>query len=356
MIRCREPGRRPPHLGRAVAAVLLVEMALFGCSAPSSPGMNKTAPLGSSIPTSSRASTGVEIPVHGAYFGVYTAPLGDRRAAISRLESLLGRRFDIDHAYYRWDDTFPTGDDVWTVQQGRIPFLAWSSKLRQSGRSVRWADIAAGMYDATVDARADALRRFAQPLFLTFQHEPGSLVGEGPDKAGSSAEYVGAWRHIVARFRERRVTNVSFVWTVTAFAVRGGVNSPAASALYPGDDAIDWIAGDGYNQFGCPAFGNAPWRSFRDIFRGFDAWATPHHKPLMVAEYGVQEDPSRPGRKGAWFREVAQQLPSMSQVKAIVYYNAAPACPNLVTSSASALDGFHALGQDPYLNVAHKKR
>jgi len=296
---------------------------------------------------------GVPVPTHGAYFGVYTAPGGNRRAATTELERLVGRRFDVDHAYYHWDDPFPTADDAWTAQQGRIPFLAWSSKIKRTGPSLRWADIAAGKYDRTIDARADAVRRFARPLFLTFQHEPGGLVGNGPDKAGTAADYVRAWRHIVARFRQRGATNVSFVWTLTAFSFRNGVDSAAASALYPGDDVIDWIAADGYNQFACAAFGNAPWRSFQQIFSGFYAWAAPHHKPLMVAEFGVQEDPARPGRKGAWFRQVASQLPSMPQIKAIVYFNAAPACPNWVTSSVSALDGFRALGADPYLRVGN---
>lgn len=353
--------RAPAPLTRVrLAAVLLVVMVellsagLTACSSSQVPPAKSLASVTPTPPASLATNDGtVPVPTRGAYFGAYTTPRPDRRASISALERLVGRRFDIEHAYYRWDDTFPTADDAWTAQQGRIPFLAWSSKLHQTGRSVRWADIAGGRYDATIDARADALRRFGQPLLLTFQHEPGSLVGTGPDKGGSAADYVAAWRHIVTRFRQRGVTNVSFVWTVTAFALRNGLNSPAASSLYPGDDVIDWIAADGYNQFGCAAFGHAPWRSFQEIFRGFYAWATPHHKPLMVAEYGVQEDPSRPGRKGDWFRQVAQELPSMPEIKAVVYYNASPACPNLVTSSASALDGFRVLARDPYLNIDH---
>lgn len=319
---------------------------------PRGPQQVALSPLATPSPRVSGGAS-VAVPALGAYFGAYTAPGVDRRMAITELERLIGRRFAIDHVYYRWNEPFPTADDVWTAQQGRIPFLAWSSRFGRTGPSVRWADIAAGKYDGTIDERADALRRFGRPLFLTFQHEPGSLLGNGPNKAGTAVDYVRAWRHIVTRFRQRGTTNVSFVWTLTAFSMKNGANSPAASALYPGDDVIDWIAADGYNQFACAAFGNAPWRTFTDIFSGFYAWAAPHHKPLMVAEFGVQEDPTRPGRKGAWFRQVAQQLPSMPQIKAIVYFNAAPACPNWVTSSPAALDGFRALGQDSYLRVVH---
>lgn len=124
-------------------------------------------------------------------------------------------------------------------------------------------------------ARAAAARH--APLLLSFGHEPEN------ERNGSPAAYVVAWRHYVAVFRAEHATNVRFVWILMAsrFHPRGG-RIPAA-AYYPGDDVIDWLAVDGYNWFG---WRSDTWRPFTDVFADFVDWATPHRRPLMVAEWG----------------------------------------------------------------------
>ena len=78
----------------------------------------------------------VLIPTSGAYFGSWVAPRGTepRTQAIERVEGQIGRRFAIDHQYYRWDSVFPGPYETWTRSQGRIPFLNWKAM-----RSVRRA-------------------------------------------------------------------------------------------------------------------------------------------------------------------------------------------------------------------------
>lgn len=289
----------------------------------------------------------VPVPAKGAYLGAYAFPQGGRRAAIAEFEKKTGRKLAIDHVYYGWADEFPTDDDKWTVQQGRIPFLNWSSALAKREGQLQFADIAAGKHDDVIDARADDVKAFGSPIFLSFQHEPGRIIGSGPDRAGTSEDYVAAWRHIVERFEARGATNVSWVWILTAASYKN--STVGVEAAYPGDDVIDWIGVDGYNGYLCIQGRN--WRTFKTVFKDFYAWAEQRDKPLMVAEWGVTEDPQQPGRKGEWYKETAEALSDLPRFKALVYFNSAPACENWIDTSESALAGFQELAKHPNLSA-----
>jgi hypothetical protein len=333
------------------AGIVLVQLG-SGDRRPTVAGPTPNGPaLPSSRVTPADPTRALPVPATGAYFGIYNNPRGqDRQAALAALESKVGRRFDIDHVYYKWDAPFPTSYERSSSAAGRAPLINWVS-TRRDGSQVKWRDIANGQQDGVIIAHAEALRAFAKPVLLVFQHEPGKLVGEGPGKHGTAEDYRAAWRHLASVIRARGASNVSFVWVLTAFNFRAaakgtGQNSP--DSLYPGDDVIDWIGVDGYNYYNCAAFGKTPWRSFDEVFGAWYEWAKPHGKPLMIAEWGVQEDPARPNRKGEWFREVAQAVQSKPEIKALVYFNSAPACPNWVDSSPSAFDGFQSLARDRY--------
>lgn len=337
------------HSAVPAAVVVVVLCLVVGCDGTNS-ARGPTPSSGQITPSSTpvKADDGkVPIPARGAYFGAYTfAGKEGRQASITSLEQQIGRKFDIDHRFYRWDSAFPTPEDQSTAQQGRIAFWNWSSLLG-NGTQVSWADIAAGKQDDVIDARAAAVRAFGHPIFLAFQHEPGGQVGRSTGDAGTAEDYRNAWRHIIERFRSRQVTNVSWTWILTAFAFAKG--NP--DGMYPGDDVIDWIAADGYNSFDCFG-GRQHWRLFKEIYSDFYAWGRKHHKPLMSAEYGSVEDPAKPGRKGDWFRDLGQTLQQWPEFKALVYFNSAPACQNWVTTSATALAGFRDLGLDPYIRAA----
>lgn len=302
-----------------------------------------TPPAKTAVPDTVAASK-VPVPARGLYFGAYNhAGKEGRQASMVKLEERVGRKFDIDHQFYRWDTQFPTRADEWTVQEGRIPLWNWSSR-RLDDTQVPWPDIADGKQDATIDALARKVREFGHPVFLAFQHEPGGQVGTAPGKSGTSEDYRRAWRHIVQRFRAQQVNNVSWTWILTAFAFSKG--NP--DSLYPGDDIIDWIAADGYNSYDCFGTGQH-WRWFPEIYSDFYAWGRKHGKPLMAAEFGSVEDPARPGRKGDWFRRIPATLQQWPEFKAMVYFNAAPACQNWVTTSESALAGFRDFAHDAYV-------
>jgi len=115
---------------------------------------------------------------------------------------------------------------------------------------------------------------------------------------------------------------------------------------------IDWIAADGYNWFGCLS---STWRPFSDVFADFVAWATPHRRPLMVAEWGSLEDPATPGRKAAWIDAAGAAIHRWPQLRAVLYWNATGRegrCPFTLNSSPSAIAAMRALAGQEYFTAA----
>lgn len=261
--------------------------------------------------------------------------------AIARVESQIGRKFRIDHRYYRWDAPIPTSYDAWTSQEGRIPFLNWNAR-RRNGTVVTWSRIASGAEDSWIEARADAFETFGKPLYLSFHHEPEDDV----TAFGSAADYAAAFRHVVDVFRARGVTNVTFVWTMMSWTF----TIAKAAPFYPGDAYVDAIGTDGYNWY--PGKPNTRWRSFDWIMTPSRNFAIAHGKPLMVVEYGVQEDPAVPGRKGAWFREMLATVKAWPEVVALIYYDSPIIYPWMTDTSASSMGGYREIALDPYLNPA----
>src|SRR3954451_13424740 len=293
-------------------------------------------------PSASRAQPSI-FPTSGALFGAFVQPGShtgpDRRSALTSFESLVGREIAIERVYYFWDQAWPTADDAWTRDAGSIPFISWNA-ARTDGTKAKWADIASGVYDSVIQARAADLIAFGGPVIFSFHHEP-----DGDVAAGTPAEFVAAFRHIHAVFDAAGVTNVTYAWTMTAWSFR----SSQAASYYPGDDVVDVIASDGYNWYTCPGV-SGPWRSFTNIFAPFHTFGQQHGKPMIVAEWGGREDPATPGRKATWIDEASTQLKEWSDIVGVLYYDADKGCARWVDTSPSSLASFQAMAADPYFN------
>jgi putative cell wall-binding protein len=266
---------------------------------------------GSSGPSMSTGGA-VVAPAAGALVGASaTTRAGETQlGAIERTEKQIGRRLDIDYQFYRWDHTFPTAVQQADAAAGRIPFMNWRPH-RTDGTIITWASIASGAQDAVIQARADAMKAFGRPMLFSFNAEP---YDESRNGWGTPAQFADAYRHIVSVFRARGATNVSFAWVLTSydFMIAG-----RPEAFYPGDDWVDWIGADPYNFF----TRDKKWQSFSAVAGAFHTWGAARHKPLMLAEWGTEEDPAVPGRKAAWFTDALATLSTWPEVKAVVYFN-----------------------------------
>ena len=174
--------------------------------------------------TPSQAFPSTLIPSQGAYLGSWVAPRGDEseRAALQRVESQIGRKFDIYHTYTKWNMAIPSATS-WAAQNGRIPMINWSAQ-RTDGSIVSWSSIANGEQDAWIGERADAFRNFGFPVYLVFHHEPEDDQGA----FGSAADYAAAFRHVVDVFSNHGVTNVAFVWNLMSWTF-----DPASGLIRP---------------------------------------------------------------------------------------------------------------------------
>lgn len=272
-----------------------------------------------------------------------------------------GRYWAIDHQFTHWDN-FDLSHEMYQndKQVGRIPLINW--KPTTSAGSIPWAAVADGSHDAEIDAAADQARDFDSPLFMTFHHEPfaSSTAHPNPsgDVYGSPEEYRAAFRHVVERFRARGADNVAWVLVLTGWDYEVG----RGDLFNPGDDIIDWLGADPYNMF----LRDDIWRELADIIykpgdndpdNDFYSYGLLHQKPMMLAEWGSNEDPAVPGRKGDWFDNAAAAIEQdMPELKALAYFNQyhqdGAICNDWpIDTSTSSIERFRAMAYNPYFGA-----
>ena len=278
-----------------------------------------------------------EIPL-GTYLGVHTKVDGanaETKAATEDLEAGLGRTVDINHHFYPWDEVFPTDLERWDVDHGRIPLIAWN------GLDAYASDIAAGRHDRLIRDRARRMKDFGdEALIRWFWEMDGNKKAEW---AQSPENYKAAWKHIHGIFKAEGVTNVRWVWCPNASAFDDG----EAQQFYPGPEYVDWLCADGYNW--APGRDGDRWETFGEIFGSFYLWASKQHKPIMVGEYGAQEDTE--GRKADWIRDVANSVKStFPLIRALVYFNADQDYDWRIDTTTASYEAFREMANDPWFN------
>jgi beta-mannanase len=252
-------------------------------------------------------------------------------------EAQMGRRFDIVHVYHQWSQDFPTAEERALAAEGRILLINWKSPGS-------WPAVANGSQDAQIATTANRLKALGRKVFLAFHHEPENDI----PRAGQPADYARAFRRVVDGFRRAGASNVIFVWNMMGFV---GGHGDVYPQLYPGDQYVDWIAYDPYNWYGCKA-GHRP-RSFAEITGPFYDWTAAHHpgKPLMLAEYGLREQPAGSPSKAQWFRDQLVSLrTTRTRIKALVYFNTIHNCDWRITSSSASVTAYKQVGLDGFLN------
>ena len=153
-----------------------------------------------------------------------------------------------------------------------------------------------GEYDAALASWAAAARREGGPVFLRFGFE---MNGNWFSWNGDPERFRRVWRRAREIFRRAGARNVTWVWSPNVVSVP----ETAANSMhryYPGDDAVDWVALDGYN-FGDDHDQWHRWESFASVFRdALDDFQERYPgKPVMIAETGCARGP----HKAQWIRD-----------------------------------------------------
>ena len=185
---------------------------------------------------------------------------------------------------------------------------------------VSLSEINAGVYDGYFKKWAEDVASYKFPFFFRWAWEMnGSWFKWGRDAKSSPASYVLAWQRIHNIAKAAGAANITWVWCPNV----DSVNSPIASAPYPGDAYVDWTCMDGYNE------GGPSWRSFSEAFGPtYNALlAIAPSKPIMIGETASAEGAflSGPGEFGkrTWITDaLAYSIPLLyPKIKAINWFN-----------------------------------
>ena len=332
-----------------------------GSSRPGAPGGTNPAPA--PAPTSTRpgslptirnaavpfptrcAVSATLVPSCGAYWGIYSRQAPDRnvQAAVTGWESKMGRNFDIVLMYYDFSNRPGPGQFPDTSMRAlgdkRIPLYSWETRDFRSGAHHRWADVAAGKFDASVIVpQAQRLKAYGRTVMLGLDHEQDLTHA----KHGTAAEYRAMYRHVREVFAAQGVTNVVWVWATSGYL--GDGTGAHVKSFYPGDDLVDWIGYDPYNFNSCH---KGPWKTFEKTISRFYTWSAQNglgNKPLLLQEYGLRADPNDSAKSQQWYRDIPSVLPRYPRLKALVRWDSDTSCPLRIDSQPGMASAFRDAG------------
>jgi hypothetical protein len=178
---------------------------------------------------------------------------------------------------------------------------------------VSLSEINEGKYDSYYKTWAEAVAKYKYPFFFRWAWEMnGTWFKWGRDAAKNPGEYVQAWRRIHNIAVAAGASNITWVWCPNLEFL----GSTPLSALYPGNEYVDWTCLDGYNKTGL---------YFSELFSNSYSTLTGSiapSKPVMVGETATVEESGHHLKQGPWIREALQSLPSsFPRIKAFVWFN-----------------------------------
>jgi hypothetical protein len=302
-----------------------------GAWAATVPRSGSLRPAGPAVPAAG-ILLGAFVDLKGGWSGVQAAQDG-----VTTRERQLGRRLDIDHHFYPFDNPWPWPGPLeqWDRDNGRIPLVTWDGTQPKS--------IINGSQDAVLRDRARQVTAFRAPIFVRFSPEMNAdWSAMNASRTGNDPSlFVRAWRHVVSVFRREGATNAIFVWSPNA------TDEPRTpwnhwTRYYPGDTYADWVGIDGYN-WGSTLGGS--WESFaaimQPIYHDFGA-----RKPIMIAETSsVERDGSS---KARWITDARDWMKSHPAIAAFVWFDIAKERNWRIDSTAASFSAFRSLARDAY--------
>ena len=166
-------------------------------------------------------------------------PAEKSRTPGSGIQSATGVTPNLAMYFSAWFEPFQTGFAVTAARHGAVPLV------QINPAHVSLTAIASGKYDAYLSDYAAAVSAYGHPVILSFGHEMNAPWYSWGYRHASPAAFVAAWRHIVTLFRELRVRNVTWLWTVNVIHERSPrITDPRP--WWPGSSYVNWVGIDGY--------------------------------------------------------------------------------------------------------------
>jgi len=282
----------------------------------------------------------------GALFGYY----GSGSADYTTMESKIGRKFDLIHNFKDFDATnnmWPTPAMITQSSQGRTIHIGWemvsydggydpnlqpapgATSTDRSGKVQKtwtYKQVSNGSLDRYLDAVAAKVKATSYKFIVDIDPETDDRPDIGGTAkiraaAGTRAEYVAAYRHIVDRFRAKGVSNILWGWTMSGWTASDPSKAWSLQQLWPGSSYVNVIMWDPYNHSA------SNWRSFGQMIAPFynairgglldPVDANAKKLPLGLGEYGCIADPRRPD----WFKAIPSQAKAYPALVSLGYFN-----------------------------------
>ncbi len=308
--------------GWAAACLATVVLVLAGCSGAT--GGPPEPPTPSGTPGDPCPLVDKAVPTCGPIWGVSTQP--PTLAGVEAVEQTVGRTFDFVYRYHDVVGQIPDQAERDVIARGSLLHIAIAARTFGGAGNVTYADIARGMYDDNLRAQARGIASLKEAVYLTFEQEANQRDKVGGERGGS-ADFIAAWRHLHDLYEQEKVTNAVWVWVMTGNAA----NLPRTAALWPGNDYVDWISWNIYNQSGCRGNNINPGKleTFEEGVQVFYDWVTTDgkaagidsSKPMMISEAGSVTYPGDPELTAQWYAAIPDALQRYPQVKAVTLWN-----------------------------------
>jgi Glycosyl hydrolase family 26 len=174
-----------------------------------------------------------------SYLGLYANGVPGSYAAVTSFTKSTSVDPRLVMYFSGWFEKFSMSFAEAAAQHGAVPLI----QINPAGISV--AAISAGRYDDYLTAYAKAVRSYRLPVILSFGHEMNGTWYSWGYRHTSPKVFVAAWRHIVTLFRRAGDSNVTWLWTINAFAASHN-EIPSPRAWWPGESYVTWVGIDGY--------------------------------------------------------------------------------------------------------------
>ena len=232
------------------------------------------------------------------------------------------------------------------ASRGATPIATWAPRDPLKGRKQRdyslrdysLQNIARVEHGPFVRSWGREAAAWGEPLYLRFAHEMNSpFYPWGVRVNGNTAaDYVAAWKHIHDLLEQEGADNVRWVWSPPADIP---TSTNKFGQVYPGDDYVDWLALDGYNQ-GTEGPVLQEWRTVAEIFGpSHDRLAGISEKPMMIAGVSTAE---AGGDEAAWIRDgLLEDVPSrLPRVRAVIWFDSNKVMDWRVNSTPESLKAY----------------
>lgn len=296
------------------------------------------------------------VPSCGVLWGISTRP--PTIAQLKVVEKAAGRPFDFVYRYHDVNDEVPDEQERQIVSEGRLLHIAIAARdfHAASRGGISWADVAEGKFDDALSAQARGVASLKEPVFVTFEQEANQQTKLG--EAGDAGEFKAAWRHLHDLYRAAGATNAVWTWVMTG----NPDNLDRAASLWPGNDYVDWISWNVYNQSGCHSgtVEEEKFKSFDDELRPFYEFVSKRgasigmdrDKPMMISEAGSVRYADNPGLSADWYAAIPTTLRNYPQIKAVALWDSvADTCNYDFDADSQVVEGVRRAGQDPHVDI-----